>query len=600
MTDLPRGWAKAPLSELIAHDGIFTDGDWVESKDQDPNGSVRLIQLADIADSHFVNKSSRFLTREKADELNCTFLKKGDLLVARMPDPLGRCCIFPIDGEECFVTVVDVCAIRLGSASIESRYLMRAINSPEIRDKISALQSGSTRKRISRGNLATVPIPIPPLNEQCRIVEKIVAMFDEIDKGVESLQTARTTLGLYRQSLLKSAFEGRLTADWRAQNADKLEAPEILLARIQGERDTRYKAGLDAWQDALATWRADGEKGKKPAKPKRPRDIPAKASDIGIIGWNMVPLGLLIDEPSYGTSKKSDYDGGSKGVLRIPNIAAGVIDATDLKSANFNEAELEQHKLIEGDVLTIRSNGSLSLVGKPALVRSVDTQFVYAGYLIRLRPIPGSLVPKNLVYLMIEPNVRGQIENKAKSTSGVNNINAKELQELQVPICSPAEQAEIVHRLDARLEAADALEAEIDAALTRADALRQSILKKAFSGLLVPQDPDDEPASALLERIKAEKAERQQAAKRNKRSAPPRKPEARKPTLTDLIEVLEKQKRWISAAKAAQELGIGDGSTSDDVEAFYRQLKEFVEDGAIEVERRGDEDWLRLAKAEVS
>lgn len=162
MTDLPRGWAKAPLSELIAHDGIFTDGDWVESKDQDPNGSVRLIQLADIADSYFVDKSSRFLTREKADELNCTFLKNGDLLVARMPDPLGRCCIFPLAGEERFVTVVDVCAIRLGSASIEPRYLMRAINSPEVRGRISDLQSGSTRKRISRGNLATVPIPIPP------------------------------------------------------------------------------------------------------------------------------------------------------------------------------------------------------------------------------------------------------------------------------------------------------------------------------------------------------------------------------------------------------------------------------------------------------
>jgi len=441
---------------------------------------------------------------------------------------------------------------------------------------------------------------LPPLNEQRRIVEKIEAMFDEIDKGVESLQTARTTLGLYRQSLLKSAFEGRLTADWRAQNADKLEAPETLLARIQRERDTRYKTALDAWQDALAQWRADGEKGKKPAKPKRPRDIPAKATDIGIHGWTMMPLGLLIDEPAYGTSKKSDYDGGSKGVLRIPNIAAGVIDATDLKSSNFDEAELEQYQLIEGDVLTIRSNGSLSLVGKPALVRPVDTQFVYAGYLIRLRPIPSSLVPKNLVYLMMEPTVRGQIENKAKSTSGVNNINAKELQELQVPICSAAEQSEIVRILDARLEAADALEAEIDAALTCAEALRQSILKKAFSGQLVPQDPDDEPASALLERIKAEKKERENSAKEARTSRPVRVAEPRRPKLTDLLDVLKQQKSWIPASKAAEGLGLGDGASSDDIEAFYHQLKQYVESSAIEIERRGDEDWLRLAEVEAN
>ncbi|AZY93427.1 restriction endonuclease subunit S [Paracoccus sp. Arc7-R13] len=467
-------------------------------------------------------------------------------------------------------------------------------------DAVNAETSSVTVKHLSSKTVQDLPLPLPPLNEQRRIVEKIEAMFDEIDAGIQSLQTARTTLGLYRQSLLKSAFEGRLTADWRAQNADKLEAPETLLAGIQKERDTRYKAALDEWQDALAQWRADGHKGQKPAKPKRPRDISTKASDIGISGWTIMPLGLLIDEPAYGTSKKSDYDGGSKGVLRIPNIAAGVVDATDLKSASFDEVELAQYQLFEGDVLTIRSNGSLSLVGKPALVRSVDTDFLYAGYLIRLRPIPGSLLSKNLIYLMMEPNVRGQIESKAKSTSGVHNINAKELQELQVPVCSEAEQAEIVRILDARLEAADALEAEIDAALTRARALRQSILKKAFSGQLVPQDPTDEPAAALLERIKAEKAERDQAAKHDRKYTPPRKPEARRPTLTDLIEVLKKQKSWISAAKAAQELGIGDGSTSDDVEAFYRQLKDFVEDGAIEVERRGDEDWLRLAKAEVS
>ncbi len=100
MTYLPNSWAVAPLGKLIAPNGIFTDGDWVESKDQDPNGEVRLIQLADIADSRFADKSSRFLTRQRADELNCTFLKNGDLMIARMPDPLGRCCIFPLDGEE--------------------------------------------------------------------------------------------------------------------------------------------------------------------------------------------------------------------------------------------------------------------------------------------------------------------------------------------------------------------------------------------------------------------------------------------------------------------------------------------------------------------
>ena len=504
MTDLPTSWVFAPLENLIAPDGIFTDGDWVESKDQDPNGEVRLIQLADIADSRFLDKSSRYLTREKADELNCTFLRKGDLMVARMPDPLGRCCIFPLDGKERFVTVVDVCAIRVGSAEIDPRYLMRAINSPVVRAQVSSLQSGSTRKRISRRNLAQVSVPVAPLNEQRRIVERIDALFDEIDRGVESLRTARKMIGLYRQSLLKSAFEGRLTTDWRAENPDKLENPELLLARISQQREACYDAAMHDWERALGKWRGAGGTAKRPTKPKPPHALPAEQPQHDVPGWVTVSLGLVIDDPIYGTPKKCGYGTGATGVLRIPNIGSGCIDPTDLKSADFDESEVARFSLSEGDVLTVRSNGSLSIVGKPALVRREHADYLFAGYLIRLRPVAQSLLPKYLVYTLTEPQVRAQIETKAKSTSGVNNVSAKELQELGIRICSIAEQSEIVRILDRRLEVADTLLAEIDANLARSEALRQSILRTAFAGRLVPQDLADEPASALLARVRAE------------------------------------------------------------------------------------------------
>lgn len=218
-----------------------------------------------------------------------------------------------------------------------------------------------------------------------------------------------------------------------------------------------------------------------------------------------VPLGLLVTDPIYGTSKKCGYGAGATGVLRIPNIGSGRIDPTDLKSADFDAAEAARFSLEEGDVLTIRSNGSLSIVGKPAMVRRQHTKYLFAGYLVRLRPIAQSLVPKYLAYVLAEPSVRAQIETKAKSTSGVNNISARELQELAVPICSLEEQTEIVRILDDRLEAVDKLDKEVDANLNRAGALRQSILRSAFSGQLVPQDPTDEPASILLARIRAER-----------------------------------------------------------------------------------------------
>src|SRR5512139_4103654 len=113
--ELAEGWAISSLGGLVGADGLFTDGDWVETKDQDPHGDVRLIQLADVGDALYRNRSVRYLTSAKAAELGCTYLRPGDVLVARMPDPLGRACIFPGDSKPS-VTAVDVCIIRPGAA----------------------------------------------------------------------------------------------------------------------------------------------------------------------------------------------------------------------------------------------------------------------------------------------------------------------------------------------------------------------------------------------------------------------------------------------------------------------------------------------------
>jgi type I restriction enzyme S subunit len=127
MSRLPRGWATARIEDLIDPSGVFRDGDWVESKDQDPSGAVRLIQLADIGQGWFRDRSNRFLTPEKAKELNCTLLEQGDVLVARMPEPLGRACVYPDVGQSS-VTVVDVCVMRPGPRGAEPRWLMWWLN----------------------------------------------------------------------------------------------------------------------------------------------------------------------------------------------------------------------------------------------------------------------------------------------------------------------------------------------------------------------------------------------------------------------------------------------------------------------------------------
>ena len=109
--------------------------------------------------------------------------------------------------------------------------------------------------------------------EQRRIVAKIEELFSELDKGIESLKTARAQLNVYRQAVLKHAFEGKLTAQWREENKDKLETPEQLLARIKQEREARYEQQVQEWKSTVKTWEETGKPGnKKPSKPKPAND----------------------------------------------------------------------------------------------------------------------------------------------------------------------------------------------------------------------------------------------------------------------------------------------------------------------------------------
>ena len=134
------------LSDITAQDGLFCDGDWIEKKDQDPSGTVRLIQLADIGEGLFKDKSDRYITDNKAKELNCTFLEEGDILIARLPDPLGRACIFPLSGK--YITAVDIAIVRIRNTNIDYKYIMHLINSVYISSEIRKYESGPTRKRI--------------------------------------------------------------------------------------------------------------------------------------------------------------------------------------------------------------------------------------------------------------------------------------------------------------------------------------------------------------------------------------------------------------------------------------------------------------------
>jgi type I restriction enzyme S subunit len=194
------------LSEVLKSAEIFVDGDWVESKDQDPDGDVRLIQLADIGDGYYIDKSNRFLTTEAANRLKCTFLEAGDLLLARMPDPLGRVCIFPGDQKKA-VTVVDVCIIRADQKKLDPRWLMHCLNAPISRNQINEYVTGTTRSRISRGNLGKIKVSVPSLPEQRRIA----AILDQADALRAKRREALAELDKLAQSIFVEMFGDPVT-----------------------------------------------------------------------------------------------------------------------------------------------------------------------------------------------------------------------------------------------------------------------------------------------------------------------------------------------------------------------------------------------------
>jgi len=195
---------RKKISEVLKG-GLFTDGDWINSKDQDPDGEIRLIQLADIGDGVFINKSSRYINNATAKRLKCTFLKKGDVLVARMPDPLGRSCIFPLEGYQKYITAVDVCILRPDEEKVSNSYLSHMINSPFNRSEIERQSTGTTRKRITRKRLGNLEIPFPPLKTQ----EHIASILDDAaalrDKTAQLLEE----YNLLAQSIFLEMFGDR-------------------------------------------------------------------------------------------------------------------------------------------------------------------------------------------------------------------------------------------------------------------------------------------------------------------------------------------------------------------------------------------------------
>lgn len=358
---------------------------------------------------------------------------------------------------------------------------------------ISKEGTGSTFSAINKQFIEELQIPLPPLPEQKRIVAKIEELFSELDKGIESFKTAREQLKVYRQALLKHAFEGKLTAVWREANKDKLETADALLKRIQAERAERYKQQVKEWEKATKEWENSGKKGSKPGKPSTPKVLsPLTAVELAELpelphGWGVVRIGDISEcldsiRVPINKAERSRRHG------EIPYYGAnGQVGWID--GYLFDEPLI---LVVEDETFTGREKPfSYKIVGKSWVNNHAHI----------LKPLPKIEIDFLNYQLFYYP-----LTKRTTGTTGRKKLTQDALVTAPVNICSICEQKEIVVQLEAKLSALDNLDQTITTALQRSEALRQSILKKAFSGQLVPQDPNDEPAAVLLARIKAERA----------------------------------------------------------------------------------------------
>jgi type I restriction enzyme, S subunit len=458
MSDLPPGWEWATLDELVCTDGCFTDGDWVESKDQDPNGDIRLIQLADVGEGQFRDRSNRYLTSDAAERLRCSFLRPGDVLIARMPEPLGRACLYP-GGTKKTVTVVDVCIFRPGEQGVDPRWLMWWMNSPAMRQHILNLQTGTTRKRISRRNLSTIALSVPPLAEQRRIVAVLDDHLSRIDASESILRTATKKIAQMRDQYIATACTGGLAS------VAGISAPPPAYVGVQ-----------------------DGE-------------LPSLPDN-----WKWTRLAEIADVVGGVTKeakRQADVELPEVPYLRVANVQRGRLNLDRVTLIRVPIDKVRQLRLKKGDVL-LNEGGDRDKLGRGWIWEGQIPECIHQNHVFRARIHDNQLDPKLLAW---HANTfgKGWCERNGKQSVNLASISLSKIRLLPVPVPPRNDQATLVVLIEEHLAELDQLAEALRRALRRSEHLRRSLLAEAFAGRLAQQDPNDEPAWVLLERIKTER-----------------------------------------------------------------------------------------------
>jgi len=508
--DLPEGWVWVKLGEVAS----FKNGINFKSSQKGQEGILTIDVLNMYSKTTAIE--TKDLYRVNINVKDDYLLKYGDILFVRSSvkrEGVGLASLFtPIKEDVTFCGFI--IRARLQSLDILPKFTTYYLRTDSAREKIVASSSQVTITNINQDALGNILFTLPPLNEQHRIVTKIEELFAKLDAGVELLNKLKIKLKRYRQAVLKAAVEGDLTKEWREAHQGELEPASELLQRILKQRREKWET------DELAKMEAKGKTPKDDKwKQKYKEPVAPDTSDLPELpdGWCWAKLNEVASFKN-GINFKSSQKG-QLGILTVDvlNMYSNRL-AVDTKELYRVDINIKEDYLLEyGDILFVRSSVKREGVGWTSLFIPISEKVTFCGFIIRARLQNLDISPKFITYYLRTDLARAKIVASSSQVT-ITNISQNALGNILLPIPTVNEQHYIVSKIDQAFTQIDQLEKTIETNLKRSEKLRQSILKQAFTGQLVPQDPNDEPASKLLERIKAEKAQREAQAKPKKKS----------------------------------------------------------------------------------
>lgn len=503
-------WVEPTLGELTAIKGgkrLPKGHKYANEKTDFP-----YLRVKDFGHNTIDISNLKFLNKETQERISRYTISHKDVYIS-IAGTIGRVGYIPesLSGSN----LTENAAKIIGVPQILNKYLVYYLSSITAQSEISKYTKATSQPKLALFRIGKLKFPLSPLPIQRGIVTKIESLFTHLDSGIADLKKAQAQMKIYRQAVLKKAFEGELTKEWRAQQTDLPSADE-LLEQIKEEREKHYEGQLEDWKKAVEVWEENGKEGKKPSRISKPK-IQPEVQGEDVQNYEQLPKEWSWSKFGNVTYKIGDIDHKMPKTVEngLPYLSTGNIkadgkidfdNAKTISRADFDRLALKI-KPEKGDIIFPR----YGTIGRNILIE-IDKEFLVSYSCAIIKNITKLMDAKFALYYSLSPLIKKEIRRYVVQTTQAN-IGIASIESFVFPLCSKKEQHQIVKQIESRLSVCDKVEENILTSLAKAKALRQSILKKAFEGKLLTAEEiaeckraaDYEPASVLLEKIKKEK-----------------------------------------------------------------------------------------------